>query len=73
MFKNRSIQVKLVKDQDLVVGDDTLEPLTVDAAADIALESVEKVLKGAAIIVGTYLVADTLRKITIHIVATKIH
>jgi hypothetical protein len=71
MFRNRSIQVKLVKDQKNQV-DDTNEPLTVAAVADIALEATGKAIYGATVLLAAYLAGDTLRRVTIHIVATKI-
>lgn len=69
MFKNRSIQMKVVKDAESPVISDYSVNKIVGQITDLSKE----LTKAAAVGVGTYILADTIRKITIHIVVTKIH
>lgn len=68
-----SLQVKLVNDKKTAVTTETPDSTAkVDYIASVALESSKEIAKGVAAVIGTYMLADTLRKITVHIIATKI-
>lgn len=71
MFK-RSLQVSVVKTPKSTKTETPETTPKVDYYAGIALESAREVVKGASALLATYMVADTLRKVTMHIVATKI-
>lgn len=70
MFKNHTVQMKVVKDQKSNKNESQDQP-SVDYV-QIARESSKDLVKGTALLLGTYLAGDTLRKIAIHIVATKV-
>lgn len=73
MFKKRHVEMKLVKD--LKQG----HPVWVDGVSmpkkpivEQAVLVIREVAKGGALIVGTYIAADTVRRITVHMITTKI-
>lgn len=71
MFKKHSVQMKFVKDQKSAEADaPKVDP---DVYVHIAHETAKDVVKGAAALIGTYVAADTLRRIAIHVVATKVN
>lgn len=59
--RNRSVNIKLVKEMDNAVVDSTDPAPLINAIS-----------KGAATVVAVYMGCDTLRKIIVHTVATKI-
>lgn len=63
MFKNRSVQVKLVNDKN---ADENEGPKTTPAEyAAIARDLGKDAIKGAVVLVGAYMLADTLRQVTV--------
>lgn len=68
MFKNRSIQMKLVKDEEAPLFSD----YSVNKLTATAKDVTQELTKAVAVGVGTYILADTIRKIAIHIVVTKV-
>ena len=62
MFKNRFLQVKVVKVDDL---NGVMAPKSTDR--------IKEITQGTMAIVAVYMVADTLRKILVHVVATKVN
>lgn len=72
MFK-RSIELKLAKPSKSAKTETTEDHTPqMDYYADMAKEAGRGTAKAVAALIGTYMAADTLRKVTIHIVATKI-
>lgn len=71
MFKNRHAEVKIVKDKK---EENYTVPwkLTPVELQQMLLETGKEVTKGAAVLISTYVAADTLRRVVVHIVATKI-
>jgi hypothetical protein len=70
MFKNKSIQVKVVKDDK---SEPIVEPrMTPTDISRMARETGKDVVLGAAILIGAYVVADTLRQVTVKIVEAKL-
>lgn len=63
MFKNRSIRIQLMKDNNDLPSSET----SVDQN-----DLVRAIAQGAMAVVAVYMAADTLRKILVHVVATKI-
>jgi hypothetical protein len=61
-FKNKSFNIKVVEDENAVVDS---EPTDYNAL-------IEKAVRGAVTVVAAYMGADTLRKIIVHTIATKI-
>jgi hypothetical protein len=70
MFK-RQIQVDIVKPSKSKATDEPPSTPPVDYAA-IARESAKEVVKGIVVVTSSYMAADTVRRIAIHIAATKI-
>lgn len=66
MFQNRSLQVKLVKDETLPPWEE--QPITVDEISKVTTD----ILFGATVVLGTYLALDTVRQIVVHTAQTKI-
>jgi len=62
MFNNRKFEVKLVKDDQKVEQVD--KPVNID---DLA----ETVVGGAIVVIGAYMLGDTIRKCVCHAVATR--
>ena len=62
MFNNRKFEVKLVKDDPKVEQVD--KPVNID---DLA----ETVVSGAIVVIGAYMLGDTIRKCVCHAVATR--
>lgn len=71
MFK-RTIQMEVVKPPKANNNDNPTQTTPVDLE-QIARESAREVVKGVVVIISSYMAADTLRRIAIHIAATKIH
>lgn len=64
MFKNRSVQVKLVNDKDVVDANEAPKTTPAEYAA-IARDLGKDAIKGAVVLVGAYMLADTLRQVTV--------
>jgi hypothetical protein len=71
MFKNHSIQMRLVKPSQTADSPDTPETNIADLAY-IATETSNSMLKGVGALMLSYVAADTARKIIVHIATTKI-
>lgn len=63
MFNNRKFEVKLVKDDQKVEQVD--KPVNID-------DLTETVVGGAIVIIGAYMLGDTIRKCVCHAVATRL-
>lgn len=71
MFKNRSLQVKVIKDDDPLMKN--YKPKTTPAEyVQLARETAKDAVKGAVVLMSTYVAADTARRVVVHIIATKI-
>lgn len=68
---NRNLEVKLVKPSKSTKTESAIDAPKTDLLADIAMESIREVTRGAAVLTATYVLADTLRKVTVHVIATK--
>jgi hypothetical protein len=62
MFNNRKFEVKLVKDDQKVEQVD--KPVNID-------DLTETVVGGAIVVIGAYMLGDTIRKCVCHAVATR--
>jgi hypothetical protein len=72
MFKNRSLLVKMVKDDKQPAQDsDTTPTITIEDYVHIARENGKDVVIAVGALIGSYVVLDTLRKVTIEIVKAK--
>lgn len=73
MFKNRSLLVKMVKDKDAPEMDVDATPLPdpIDYV-QIVRETGKDAVIAAGALIGSYVVLDTLRKVTIEIVKAKL-
>lgn len=72
MLKNRSIQLKFVKDPKKV--EPVSQPETtfdLDRAADLATDLGTKAVKGAVIVIAAYFAADTLRLVIVDAVTKR--
>lgn len=69
MFRNRALQVKMVKPEELPPTD---QPPAIDHYAALATVSADRVAKSVTQLVAVYMASDTLRKIALHIVKTKV-
>lgn len=67
MFRNRTIQMKLVKDEEVPPWD--REDTNI---ADTVSEATVEVLFAATVCLGTYLAMDTVRQIVVHTAMVKI-
>lgn len=72
MFKNRAFVVKIVNDADIADAQDALPPVSAPEYMSIARETVSEVGGYAIVIVGGYMIADTLRQIAVHTAKTYI-
>ena len=71
MFKNKKLEVKLVDDSHMPNYMPNPKMHTEDVLA-FAKDAAKDVIKGTAVIMATYIAADTLRRAAVHIIATKI-
>jgi hypothetical protein len=73
MFKNRSLLVKMVKDDKQPAQEAEATPqLSIEDYVQIARENGRDVVIAAGALIGSYVVLDTLRKVTIEIVKAKL-
>lgn len=71
MFK-RTIEMQVVKPAKSVKTESTSEVSRIDYTAT-AVTTIRETVRGAAILTATYVGADTLRRIAVHVIATKIN
>lgn len=69
MFKNKHLQVKVVDDPKPV---DAAPRITPDDFRPLVVDTIQNVAAGSAVVAVAFVAADTLRRIAVHIVATKI-
>lgn len=74
MFKNRSLLVKMVKDDKKQPDSEAASTPThsIEDYVQIARENGKDVVIAAGALIGSYVVLDTLRKVTIEIVKAKL-
>lgn len=70
MFKNRKLEVKVVKNKDENIL--ALPPLTVKDYEKIVEETGKKAVIGIGALIVTYVLSDTIRQATVAIVKAKI-
>lgn len=66
MFKNRKLEIKLVKDTETPVGDTGWTKITPPDYVAIATEVGKKVLVGTVIVIGATVLFTTLSKVALH-------
>lgn len=67
MFRNRSFQVKLVKDQE---SDEAIAPTRIQIDP---IEIIGALVTGGALLIGVYVASDTLRQVVLRTAETKIN
>lgn len=76
MFKKHAVQMTLVKkpkDEKNTTPDEPTKKEFYNYYANVSVELIRESVRGAAILIGTYVAADTARKCVMHIVATKVN
>lgn len=71
MFKNRSVQVKIVKNPENAFTDETIETATLADRVQIVRETVESVGEKVLVAFVVYVAADTLRQVLVKLTPTK--